>query len=261
MLTTTWRVEGAAPRSADRERDPSPANLRGRILVVDDEPGVRLVFRTALESDGYLVAEAEDGEKGLLWLAGFPADLVLLDLRMPVLDGMRVLECLRDSGNDVPVVIVTAHGSVPNAVRAMRLGVADYLPKPVTPAALRDVVARVVARHDEPGPPPVPPARAESFRPSSGDLARAKLAIHLFDFPEAERLLQRAIDLDPGSAEAHNLLGALREESGRPHAAYQSYKAALRADRSYGPALDNMRRYCARYGLDSGNAAINPGAQ
>ena len=104
-----------------------------RILIVDDEPNVRLVFRTALEAVGYAVDEVADGGAALDRLRESPADLVLLDLQMPRLDGMATLARLREAGDDVPVVIITAHGSVPDAVAAMKLGAIDFLAKPLTP--------------------------------------------------------------------------------------------------------------------------------
>ncbi len=114
-----------------------------RILVVDDEPNVRLVFRTALESTGFLVTEAADGDAALVQLGKIPIDLILLDLKMPVMNGMETLERLRTAGDETPVVVVTAHGSVPDAVAAMKLGAVDFLPKPVSPVTLRAVVASV----------------------------------------------------------------------------------------------------------------------
>src|SRR4051794_10958806 len=117
------------------------------ILIVDDEPNVQLVFRTTLDSAGYATSSAEDGEAALLWLGSTPVNLGLLDLHMPDMDGMQVLESLRETGNNVPVVIVTAHGSVPNAVQAMKLGAIDFLSKPLSPDQLRGVVAEVLERH------------------------------------------------------------------------------------------------------------------
>ena len=86
-----------------------------RILIVDDEPNVRLVFRTALEATGYLVTEAADGDAALAQLRKLPTDLILLDLKMPVVDGMETLRRLRDAGDETPVVVVTANGSVTTA--------------------------------------------------------------------------------------------------------------------------------------------------
>jgi DNA-binding response OmpR family regulator len=235
-----------------------------RILVIDDEPNVRLMFRTALESAGYEVDDAGDGEEGLLRLAAGPVDLILLDLRMPRLDGMAMLRALRDAGSDIPVAIVTAHGSIPDAVAAMKLGAVDFLTKPVTPEALRTAVAAVLDRHAEPEPDaaqaPASPRPIVTVGPAVVELARAKRALNLRRFDEAERLLREAIDLAPDSAEAHTLMGLLHESLGEDHAAYRSYRAALEADRSFGPARENLRRYCERFGLDFTSKAINPGA-
>lgn len=127
------------------------------VLIVDDEPNVRLVLGTALESVGYQVVEAEDGEKAIEQLNadGTNFDLMLLDLQMAKMDGMKLLTRLRALGNVVPVVILTAHGSIPEAVTAMKLGAIDFLTKPITPEALRRVVAEAIERH-----PTVRPAEA-----------------------------------------------------------------------------------------------------
>ncbi len=117
-----------------------------RVLIVDDEPNVRLMLRTALESVGYTVTEAADGQASLASLRSDGADLVLLDLQMSGLDGMEVLRRLRDDGDDVPVVVVTAHGSVPTAIRAMELGALDFLAKPIEPSVLRRTVLEVLVR-------------------------------------------------------------------------------------------------------------------
>jgi DNA-binding response OmpR family regulator len=234
-----------------------------RILIVDDEASSRLGFRVALEVAGYGVTEAEDGEQALEHLRGDPADLALLDLQMPLLNGMETLQCLRDEGIDVPVVVVTAHGSVPSAVQAMKLGAIDFLAKPVAPAALRQTVFEVLVRRANPGAEPYRPAPTSlgvtAHRFAEG-LALARRALNQRQFAVAEALLQQVIDLDPGSTEAHTLLGVLHESLGEDHAAYRSYRTALTHDRHYGPALDGMKRYCERSGLDFNNRNINPGA-
>src|SRR5262249_2550478 len=99
-----------------------------RILIVEDEPNVRLVFRTALESADYTLSTASEGETALRWLKREPFDLALLDLQMPGMGGMELLRRLRGAGIDVPVVIVSAHDAVPNVVQAMQLGAVDFLP-------------------------------------------------------------------------------------------------------------------------------------
>ena len=240
----------------------------GRILIVDDEPNVRLVFRTALESAGYSVSEVEDGASALDRLEESPADLVLLDLKMPGIGGMETLRRLRDAGNDVPVVIVTAHGSIPDAVQAMKFGAIDFLSKPLRPEALRKVVGEVFRRHAHPAPRrepaptparPAPPTAVVVAAPVL-DLTAAKRALNRREFVRAADLLEEALELAPDSAEAHTLMGVLRECLGQDHAAYHAYRAALHADPHYGPARDNLQRYCERFGLDFRNRSINPAA-
>jgi DNA-binding response OmpR family regulator len=240
----------------------------GRILVVDDEPNVRLVFRTSLESVGHVVDEAADGEEALERLADSNFECVLLDLLMPGIGGMETLRRIRETGSGVPVVIVTAHGSIPDAVAAMKLGAIDFLTKPQTPESLRKVVAEVVLRHAEPAPQPSPLPGERGAHVAvvtvAGplvDLTAAKRALNRRDFDQAANLLEQALDLDPESVEAQTLLGVLYESRGQDHAAYQAYKAALTLDHQYNPALDNLRRYCQRFGLDFENRAINPGAK
>jgi DNA-binding response OmpR family regulator len=248
-----------------------------RILIIDDEPNVRLVFRTTLESTGYQVAEAEDGDTALKALEKATADVVLLDLLMPGIRGMEVLRRLRESGNDVPVVIVTAHGSIPDAVEAMKLGAIDFLAKPLSPERLRRVVGEVIRRHSESETrPPSQPEPAESLwpepagrtsapvvtvAPAALDLSAIKRALNQREFDKALDGLEAALEQAPDSAEAHTLMGVLRESLGQQHAAYHAYKMALEADPDYGPARDNMTRYCARFGLDIRNPSINPAAE
>jgi DNA-binding NtrC family response regulator len=198
-----------------------------RILIVDDEPNVRLVLATALQSVGYHVVEAEDGEKALERLSsgGSAVDLALLDLQMPRMDGIELLSRLRDAGISVPVVILTAHGSIPEAVTAMKLGAIDFLTKPITPEALRRVVAEVIARHES-SPPElhqVEPSLklADRSKQVAFDLERAKRALNRCQFKEAGAILREVLDQDPTSAEGAVLFERLRklkeEESQGPY--------------------------------------------
>lgn len=184
-----------------------------RILIIDDEPNVRLMFRTALESAGHEVVESEGGEQGLRRLRQSPADLVLLDLQMPTMGGMEVLRRLRSDENLVPVVIITAYGSVPDAVEAMKLGAIDFLAKPITPDALRKVVVQVLERQegDRPGVPSPSPGRAVNASAFAESLRRAKRALNRRDFQEAESFLRAALALDERSAEVHDLWATLQK--------------------------------------------------
>ena len=102
-----------------------------RILVADDEAGVRSFLAETLELGGHEVAQASDGEEALALLARRAFDLLVTDLRMPKRDGMEVLREAHARQPDLEVIVLTAHGSVSSAVEAMRLGAFDYLQKPV----------------------------------------------------------------------------------------------------------------------------------
>src|SRR5580698_5949335 len=97
------------------------------ILVVDDESNIRLMLRTSLESEGYAVTEAADGREALDEIHRSTPDLVVLDLNMPRLDGMAVLEQMKHDGPRPRVIVLTAFGSIATAVKATRLGALDFL--------------------------------------------------------------------------------------------------------------------------------------
>jgi DNA-binding NtrC family response regulator len=111
-----------------------------RILVVDDEEAIRLALGELLGSEGHDVREAGTGDAALAALEGAPADLVLADLRMPGMDGMRLLETIRGRLPDTLVVLVTAQGDERTAVQALKLGAYDYLPKPFDNEEIRATV-------------------------------------------------------------------------------------------------------------------------
>ena len=189
---------------------------------------------------------------------------MLLDLRMPDLDGMGVLEQLRKRGNDVPVVMVTAHGTIPDVVAAMRLGAIDFVSKPLTPEALRGVVADVLHRHDalRPSPPPArePVTAASQFAldPRTGQAA----LLNLCAFDEAEVYLKQAIALEPKSAEAHNLMGVVNECRNRHDDAYRSYRPTRsRPTDITRPAKHNMARYYERFTFGRSDLELDTGAE
>ena len=234
------------------------------ILIVDDEPNVRLVFQVALESVGYRCLLASDGEVALAELARTPVSVVLLDLQMPGIGGLETLRRIRDTANEVPVVIVTAYGTVPNAVQAMKLGSIDFLAKPLDPAMLRSVVAEVLRRHAAaPTLPSVPatlhPEYVTIASQFATNLTLAKRALNYRWFAEAEVYLKQAIGLDPAVAEAHNLMGVLHELRNEHDASYKSYKAALKVQPNYGPAQHNIKRYYERITFGTSVVPVDTG--
>jgi two-component system response regulator AtoC len=115
-----------------------------RVLIADDELNMRRVLEAMLRREGYDVVTAANG---LDALAGMSRDVhtVITDLKMPGLDGMGLLKKLSSEYPDVPVVMITAHGSVENAVEAVKLGAFDYLEKPFEQEQIRQVVAKALS--------------------------------------------------------------------------------------------------------------------
>jgi len=101
-----------------------------RILLVEDDPDFAEVLQEALSDLGYLLCHASDGEAALAQLANFPADLILSDVQMPRLDGYGLLAALRERRQAPPVLMMTAWGTIEEAVRALQGGAVDYLVKP-----------------------------------------------------------------------------------------------------------------------------------
>jgi two-component system response regulator HydG len=121
-----------------------------RILVVDDEAPFRTLLREILEEAGHVIVEARDGAEALAFLDRTPVDLVLTDRRMPKIDGMELVRRLRTRANAPKIVIVTAYGTIPEAVEAVRLGAADYITKPLpSPGALIALVASLLPREED----------------------------------------------------------------------------------------------------------------
>lgn len=108
----------------------SPAPSSGSLLVIDDEPGIRESLALLLQDEGFDVSTAATGEAGLRSLAQKPFDLVLLDVALPDKSGLEVLREIRASDPHLAVVMITAYGSVENAVAAMRGGATNYITKP-----------------------------------------------------------------------------------------------------------------------------------
>ena len=115
------------------------------ILVVDDDPDFRELVAEILAAEGYLVRQASSAEQALDALTGEPVHLVLTDQRMPGLDGLELTRRVRAASRPPEVIVMTAFGTIPQAVEAVRVGAADYITKPLeSPAALRQLVRMVL---------------------------------------------------------------------------------------------------------------------
>src|ERR1700685_447906 len=102
----------------------------GSVLIIDDESEIREALQTLLEMEGFSVESAVNGEEGLLRMGEHPFDLVLLDLTLPGRNGMEILSEIHSHDSRLPVIMITAYGTVENAVRAMQSGAANFVQKP-----------------------------------------------------------------------------------------------------------------------------------
>ena len=116
------------------------------VLIVDDEKNIRLTLSQSLESLELETDTAVNGEEALAKLKEKDYRLILLDLRMPGMDGMEVLRQLREIRPDIRVIIITAYGTIESAVDAMKLGAADFIQKPFSPEEIRRLVSQVIDR-------------------------------------------------------------------------------------------------------------------
>jgi DNA-binding response OmpR family regulator len=113
---------------------------RAKIMVVDDEPAARLSLAELLSLEGYEVVAAASGEEAVDLLSEGPFDLAIVDLKMPGMDGIQVVEAFQRDSDDTVIIMLTAHGTLETAVQAMRQGAHDYLLKP---ANVNEIMASV----------------------------------------------------------------------------------------------------------------------
>jgi DNA-binding response OmpR family regulator len=208
-----------------------------RILIVDDDSSIRTSVRLCLEAAGYLVEQATHGADALEFIHRIMPELVLLDLAMPVMDGMTLLAEIRLllPHQRPRVVVMTAHGSVKAAIESARLGASDFLEKPFTPDDLRQSVASVLHSENLPNLPAPGGGYGEV-------LQRVRKALRAGEFREAEKDLMTAGLISDDDPAFLNLAGVLHESHGRIESASKFYQKALAKSRAYVPAQENLRR-------------------
>jgi len=204
-----------------------------KILIVDDEKNIRMTISQSLAEMDVETDTAVNGEEALSKLKDKDFGLVLLDLKMPGMDGMEVLEELRKDRPDIRVVIITAYGTVASAVDAMKLGAVDFIQKPFTPKEIRGLVSRIIRRES---------LDKDKARDYDSCLELARKCVSDRQFEAAAEHVRKAISIDSSRGEAFNFLGALFEVQGNKLEAQKNYRAALSLDPTYKPAQDNLRR-------------------
>ena len=167
--------------------------MPARVVVVDDDEALRNAVRRALRLEGYDVATAADGADALNQVGAVRADLVVLDVLMPVLDGVTVCRRLRESGDHTPVLMLTARDAVSDRVTGLDAGADDYLTKPF---ALEELLARVRAllRRNQPSDDGTLTADDLSLNPRTRHVTRGDRPVELTrtEFALLELLLRNA---------------------------------------------------------------------
>src|ERR1700722_16204807 len=135
-----------------------------QVLIVDDEPNLRKILSAQLSRDGYDVMTAEDGEQGLAMLKEHHIDLVITDLKMPKLDGMTLLKKALEEEPDLPVVLITAHGTIDTAVEALKSGAFDFVTKPFDKDEVRQIVAKALKTRELRGADATPASGSRGAR-------------------------------------------------------------------------------------------------
>lgn len=204
-----------------------------RILIIDDEINIAKTIAATFAKAEYLIELCHDGTEGLNRLQTEVWDIVFLDIRLPGIDGMQILKQIYDNKIAVNVVMITAYGSIENAVQAMKYGAVDFVPKPLEPEVLRAIVSRIISRQL---------LTEQNVTEYLEFIELAKLHIKDREYHKAHDIIKRAISQKPESAEAYNLLGAINEVLGDNIAASQAYQMAIRFDANYQPALENLKR-------------------
>ncbi|HUU96720.1 MAG TPA: response regulator [Phycisphaerae bacterium] len=203
------------------------------ILIVDDEKNIRLTLARALEALELETDAAINGEEALAKVAEKDYGVMLLDLKMPGMDGLEVLRRIRDIRPDITVIIITAHGTIESAVDAMKHGAVDFIQKPFAPKEIRELVRKVLDRDA---------LQAEHARDYHAHLELAKKCINQRQFDAAREHVRQAIAADSTKPEGFNLLGVLLEMGGEKLEAQKDYRAALALDPTYKPANENLDR-------------------
>lgn len=186
-----------------------------KILVIDDTKNIRLMLTKCLELEGYHVTTASDGKEAIEQFKNHTFDLAFLDIKLPEIRGTEVLKRIREMGIDTPVIIITAYGTVKNAVDCTHLGAVAYVQKPFTADKIRSVLAEFYGRK-----------RNEDSVNNSLETAihRIQELISSNSFTEALQLLKKVFSIDTEKPELFLLISQAYRGLGNLDYAEKYYK-------------------------------------
>lgn len=185
-----------------------------KVLIVDDTKNIRNLLTTCLELEGFSVVTAIDSKQALGFLQNQTFDLVFLDIKLPEISGTEVLRRIRESGITTPVIIMTAFGTVKNAVECTKLGAVAYLQKPFTAEKVRNVLVEILS------------SLSYNSKDQSDCLGEAEKLIAAAKWEEAFQLLKQALAINPDCGATYYLLAKVYEAQGNHQEAERFYKIA-----------------------------------
>jgi DNA-binding response OmpR family regulator len=191
------------------------------------------MLKHCLKERKYNTDIAINGDEALNKIKENNYDLVLLDIKMPGLSGMDVLKKVRERGNNVNIIMMTAYGTIERAVEAMKLNAIDFLSKPFTTDEIRSIVSDVFSREE---------LIEEDLENYKDIIEFSKKCILNQQYDKAKEYLKKAIVMDEESPEPYNLMGVLYEYERDIDNAQKNYRIALAIDPSYKPADINLER-------------------
>jgi CheY-like chemotaxis protein len=209
------------PSEDKQAKQVEPAHSKRRILVVDDEKNIRLTVQHSLLAADYEVETASNGMEGLQKFRSGQFDLILMDLRMPQVNGIEMLRQIREFDQHAAAIVITAYLTIDTLLEAFGLGVSDYIRKPFSPNDVRETVKHVLMRDDLEDSP-------NSDASELLELSRKHLAER--NLPLAIDSARQAIAKDPNNPDAHSLLGMLLHLAGDYNAAEQAFREAILLD-------------------------------
>ena len=184
--------------------------MKFNILVVDDEPVARQSLSEILRLEGYAVNSVPNGQAAVEYVRTHPVDLMVVDLRMPGMDGLEVIQVINQVSPETEVILLTAFGTTESAIQALRLRVHDYLLKPAAPSQVVNSVKKGLARRD---------ARLKARGSgANGDVEEAPLEFSLKDGTHIDlsrRLIQKKDEMIHLTPAEGRLLRVLIENPGR----------------------------------------------
>jgi DNA-binding NtrC family response regulator len=201
------------------------------ILVVDDERNIRNNLAMVLESEGYKVDKASNGDDALLEVKAGLYDIVFVDIQMPKMDGLELLRYLRGLRPKMPVVMLTAYGTVSRAVDAMKLGAVDFIEKPFDPKNILLLCEEILQRQK------IGMSGTVDELLHLAELARERKA-----YVEARVHLKTAMMRDLTRPEPYYQLAELSEIGGNVREASNYYYMALEARPTFEPAREALKR-------------------